>query len=117
MDVEAFIRDAAAKGWSKRRTYLALGMSCSKFKIIADAMPDVVWTARDYGAKARQIIRQRHLYTWAGRTGTVAELAPHSPVSERTIRRRLEVGIPVDQAFSLTVQQLTVPVKQRSATA
>lgn len=97
---EAFIRDAAAKGWSKARTYRALGISNSKFQAILSAIPGLEWKTRDVGAAARAQIRQRRSITWQGRTGTPSEMAQYFPVSERTIRRRLEVGLPLHQVFS-----------------
>lgn len=121
MDIEQYIREAAARGWSKTQARLALEMSRDKFWAILDAMPPLSWAKRGTTlgnklgnarrktssavtaaiAQARASRREKSLYDWNGQSGTITELARHSPASESTIRRRLKAGMPVDQAFSL----------------
>lgn len=43
MNTEQFIRDCAARGWSRHMTADAMGLTYAKFKPMADAMPDVKW--------------------------------------------------------------------------
>lgn len=119
MNTEAFITDAASRGWSKTQTRQALNMSTYKFWAILAAMPPLEWAGRghtlgnklgnankrvtpailDAVARARASRRDKALHTWNGHTGTVEELAPFSPASARTIRRRLAAGLSVDEAF------------------
>ncbi|MCO7058288.1 hypothetical protein [Pseudomonas juntendi] len=116
VDIEAFIKAAAERGWSKTQTRKALELSTNKFWAILGVMPPLTWSGRRSSlgvsrspspavtealARARAARRARHLYTWNGRTGTVAELAAFADASERTIRRRIQHGLTIDQAFSL----------------
>ncbi|ELG7182242.1 TPA: hypothetical protein ACP3ZG_001738 [Pseudomonas aeruginosa] len=127
MDIEQFIREAAARGWSKTQTRLALEMSSYKFWAILGAMPALTWAKRGTTlgnklgnarrktsaavtaaiTRARASRREKSLYNWNGLSGTITELARHSPAGETTIRRRLKAGMPVDQAFSLPANNST----------
>jgi hypothetical protein len=121
MTTEEFIRDCAARNWSRTQTHQALGISRPKFNLILEHMPDVKWPApgksaanyqayreaRGQCSPARRaaLIRNRKMaavatYEVDGRVGTVDELAVHSPVSAGTIRRRLSLGVPPEQAFT-----------------
>ena len=124
MTTEEFIKASAKRGWSKTQTREVLGLSTYKFWLILGAMPPIVWAVRgqSLGAKqsnasrkgmapsaamlsgikkAQAANRARGLRTWQGRTGSVEELAEFSPVSARTITRRLKAGMSVDDAFGL----------------
>lgn len=121
MTTEEFIRDCAKRGWSKAQTMGALDLNTNTFWAMLECLPDIVWAkrgttlgnrqgnaARSKKAspkleasleRARKARRAKSLYTWEGRTGTIIELAQFSPVSERTIFRRLEAGKSVEEAF------------------
>lgn len=129
MKTEDFIRDAAARGWSKTQTREALGLCRDTFWAILRAMPELEWPKRGCSlgnklgnasrapseavvaaaARARAARRERILVAWQGRTGTIAELAAFSPASERTIRRRISAGMPAEEAFS-TPPSLEMPM-------
>jgi hypothetical protein len=122
LSTEEFIRDAAARNWSRQQTCQALEISASKFRAICDALPDVIWPAvgrseghlRDYATrkgidpehlqrsrdKAIQSARDKHSYEVFGRRGTINQLAHLSPVPAGTIRRRISRGMPPVEAFT-----------------
>jgi len=123
MNTEEFIRKSAARGWSKTQTREVLGLSSYKFWAMLDVMPAMQWAPRGQSlghrqnnasrkgkapspallaavAKAAAVRREKHLKTWQGRTGTVAELSAFSEASPRTITRRLKEGMSVEEAFS-----------------
>lgn len=122
LTTEEFIRDAAARNWSRRQTFQALGISLWKFRAICDALPDVDWPAvgrseghlRDYATrkgidpehlqrcrdKAIQSARDKYTYEVFGRRGTINQLAHLSPVPAGTIRRRISRGMSPADAFT-----------------
>jgi len=122
MTTEQFIRDAAARGWSRAQTGAALQISMGKMRLILELLPDVVWPAPNKSMLTRQAreaarghcspAQRSHLadmrrrqtrttYEVGGRTGTLTELAAFAPVPICTIRRRLSKGMPRELAFTL----------------
>lgn len=132
MNTEAFIRQAAADGWSKTMTRQTLGMSTWKFWAILEAMPHLEWAGKGNtlgnklgnasrrvtpaicaaAERARRAHREKALITWGDRQGTIEELAAFSPASARTIRRRIAEGMALDLAF--TTPPNTTPPKTRA---
>jgi hypothetical protein len=127
MTTEEFIRDCAARNWSRIQTREALGIKRRKFQTILEVLPDIKWpgpgrSAANYQAyealrgqcspaRRAALIRNRKMaavatYEVAGRVGTIDELAVHSPVSAGTIRRRLNLGVPPEQAFTMPATPL-----------
>lgn len=120
--LEAFIRDAAARGWSKTQTAAALGMHKQKFWDLLRLLPAFKWAPKGHtlGNKlgneskrgvaypkvmaaarvAQQARRDQHRRTVHGRSGSLEELATLCTVSARTIRRRLAAGQTPEQAFT-----------------
>lgn len=120
--LEAFIRDAAARGWSKTQTAEALGMNKQKFWEMLRLLPAFTWAPKGHtlgnklgneskrghrypkvmaAAKAAQEARrQQGRRTVRGHTGSLEELATLCTVSARTIRRRLAAGQTPEQAFT-----------------
>lgn len=119
--LEARIRECAARGLSQRHAAEVLGIGREKFREMCQAIqPPVAWPARNksigsklaYEArrgicteaqalgvrKGGEIIRQRHSHTVDGRTGTVQQLAPFYRVSPRTLQRRLQAGMTIEEA-------------------
>lgn len=125
--LEAFIRDAASRGWSKSQTAAALGMCKQKFWDLLALLPPFDWAPRGRTLgnrigneakrgchypkviaavrRAQQARRQQGRLKVHGHTGSVEELAALCTVSARTIRRRLAAGVPPEQAFTFRKQQ------------
>ncbi|QSL90474.1 hypothetical protein [Pseudomonas atacamensis] len=125
VDVEKFIRDAAARNWSRTQTLEALGICRETFYAMLKAMPPLEWAApgASLGAKlahearrghcsdalmvhlkgvhARR--REKHSHDYNGHRGTIEQLARYSAhgVSASTIRRRMSAGMSLEQAMSL----------------
>ncbi|AYL32927.1 hypothetical protein [Pseudomonas aeruginosa] len=123
MNTEQFIRNAAARGLSRRATMHALGMGPWKFRELLTLMPDIEWPAKGQSLdhkranqqkrgycppalaraldQARQARKEKHTHTVRGRTGTIEELVETlpSPVSASTVRRRLAGGMPLEEAL------------------
>ncbi len=138
MTDEEFIRDCARRNLSRRETRLTLGWTEYQFKMILDALPDVVWPARgcSLGAKlaaaarrdipeqnlamARAALRQRAMRTVRGVTGTIEELAKHfGVISPRAARARISSGMDLESALTTAAQNgrnlLRKPDARRSA--
>ncbi|MGY1417411.1 hypothetical protein [Pseudomonas aeruginosa] len=123
MNVEAFIRQSAARGLSRSAVAAALDMSMTKFRPLLDALPDIQWPApgesvdfrrscearrgrftptnRAALEKARAVSRAKSLRTVRGVTGTIDELvqAFGIEVSASTVRRRMQEGMPLEAAL------------------
>ncbi|HGN4289448.1 TPA: hypothetical protein ACKS28_005029, partial [Pseudomonas aeruginosa] len=104
MNTEQFIRNAAARGLSRRATMHALGMGPWKFRELLTLMPEITWPARGCSADHQRANEQKRgrctpaqaaaleraherwsesrRFTVDGVTGTIAELVEHfqSPV-------------------------------------
>ena len=133
MNTEEFIRDGAARGWSRTRVREALGIHSQKFWQMLEHMPGVVWpeqgkslgnrlgNASKRGGKyhkmeaslvrARQRRLELHTYEVNGRRGTIDQLAAASPVSASTVRRRISADMSLEQALSIPC---TPPNKRRA---
>lgn len=125
MDVEKFIRDAAARGWSQAQTMGALELGRYKFAAILEAMPPLEWPGKNASLgsklanearrgqcsqslwnalkKTHALKRERALRDYNGHRGTIEELARYSThgVSGSTIRRRMSAGMTFEQAMAL----------------
>lgn len=122
MTTEQFIRDAAARGWSRAQTGAALQIPMGKMRLILEVLPDVVWPAPNKSMLTRQareaarghcspalrahmaVLHSRprgETFEVGGRTGTMKELSAFAPVPICTIRRRLSKGMPRELAFTL----------------
>lgn len=122
MTTEEFIKDAAARNWSKRQTMQALNLCRETFYAMLEAMPPLVWPAqgrsmghmasneakrgistqkiRDALVLARAARKAKHMHTVNGVSGTIEQLAALSPVSYSTVRRRLKEGQSLEVALS-----------------
>ena len=125
VDVEKFIRDAAANNWSRTQTQEALGVCRSTFYAMLEAMPPLQWPGigASLGAKLGHEARRGHCsdalrahletvharrrentsHEYNGHRGTIEQLARYSAhgVSGSTIRRRMNAGMSLEQAMSL----------------
>jgi hypothetical protein len=124
VDIEAFVRDKAAHGFSRRATRAAVGMSYCKFQLILEALPDIKWPgpAESVDAlasfEAREGVttpaqrkalerawassRLRHCVTVRGVTGTVPELIRHFELTitaSHVQRRRKRYGMTLEAAL------------------
>jgi len=122
---ENFIRDCAARSWSRAMTRQHLDLSRERFRLILDVIEQhgaIEWARSGHSLLAKQshagrrgiclpemaegMARGRHtLYTRAiregdGLRGTCDELAKNSPVSAATIRRRLAAGQSLAEAVN-----------------
>ncbi|MDH1009958.1 hypothetical protein N5J43_08220 [Pseudomonas nicosulfuronedens] len=124
MNTEQFIRDSAARGFSRRATRLALGLGPWVFREMLSLMPDIEWPARGRSvdhmransakrgqcsqalaealAAARKAHRDRLTHTVGEHTGTIEDLVKllPSPVSASTVRRRVAEGMNLEQALT-----------------
>lgn len=122
MDVEAFIKDAASRNWSKAQTREALGISRWNFSAMLDAMPALEWAARGKSMGhilsnesrrghstpnlrtaleiARAARKALHSHVVNGVSGTIEEHAARSSVSASTIRRRMSDGLSIQEALA-----------------
>ncbi|HGM4968046.1 TPA: hypothetical protein ACKPXL_000148 [Pseudomonas aeruginosa] len=129
MNTEQFIRDSAARGFSRRATRLALGIGPWVFREMLTLMPDIEWPAKGQSLdhkransqkrghctpalaraldQARQARKDKHTHTVRGRTGTLEELVDllPSPVSASTVRRRVAAGMSLRDALITPRQQ------------
>lgn len=123
MDLEKFIRDSAAAGFSRTATAAALDMPLEKFRAVLKGMPPLDWPGpgqsldckraaaamrgychpshRQNLTKARAVERLRHLRTVRGVTGTIPELLKHFKlgISHSSVRRRLREGQSLEAAL------------------
>lgn len=130
MNIEQFIRDSAARGFSRRATRLALGWSFQRFRDYLDTLDPIEWPAAGKSIDSRRANEERRGHcspalaaalernrqrqaekrrrTAFGKTGTIEELVSQvgSPASARTVMRRVRDGMPIEQA-------LTLPPKRR----
>ena len=124
MNTEQFIRESAARGFSRRATRLALGIGPWVFREILSVMPDIEWPARGRSvdnmlansqkrgqcsaalagalAGAREARRTKHVHTVGEHTGLIEELVTliPSPVSASTVRRRIAAGMDLETALT-----------------
>lgn len=129
MNTEQFIRNAAARGLSRRATMHALGMGPWKFRELLTLMPEITWPARGCSADHQRANEQKRgrctpaqaaaleraherwsesrRFTVDGVTGTIAELVEHfqSPVHATTVRRRVAAGMSLRDALTSPRQQ------------
>lgn len=105
-DLEAFIRAAAERNWSRRQTAAAIGVCRDKFDLMVQALPDVQWAAPGQTvlrranlktnaqaaagrAKGRASQRAACLHTVGDRTATVPEFARELGINPSTLYRRM----------------------------
>lgn len=122
LSTEEFIRDAAARNWSRTQTRQALDISRWKFAAILDAMPPLEWAAKGKSlghllsnesrrgsctpglrmAVERAIAARKSLHSHVvdGVRGSIEEHAERSSVSASTVRRRMKAGMSIQQALS-----------------
>lgn len=129
MNTEQFIRNAAARGLSRRATMHALGIGPWVFREMLTLMPDIEWPARGCSADHQRANEQKRgrctpaqaaaleraherwsesrRFTVDGVTGTIAELVEHfqSPVHATTVRRRVAAGMSLRDALITPRQQ------------
>lgn len=121
MTTEQFIKDCAARGWSRALTAQELGISARKLRVMLEHLPGIEWPAPNKSILQRQSHESRRgqcspanreallkarraqipeTYEINGRVGTVDELAKFAPVPAVTIRRRMSNGIDPALAFT-----------------
>ncbi|MDF9779065.1 hypothetical protein [Pseudomonas baetica] len=118
-ETETFIREAAAKRWSRTMTHKALGLSQKKFALMLAAMPPIEWPAPGHSAAcdaarrtspAMQAARVRGGHTINphyqrdafGKRNTLRGFAAEYGMSYETLRRRmLGGGRTLEEALAL----------------
>ncbi|HBN8651922.1 TPA: hypothetical protein L3734_005842 [Pseudomonas aeruginosa] len=127
MDIEAYIRDMAARGFSRKAVAAALNIERAKFKEIISYLPDIQWPepgrsvdqvrayedqrGRKYPmteGRLRAVAAMRDAarakvtrYTALGVTATLPELVSQfSEVSIAAVRKRLAKGVPLELALT-----------------
>lgn len=131
LSTEQFIREAAARDWSKTQTLEALGLCRETFYAILEAMPPLVWPARDKSLgrklsnearrgscspalfaaakKANAVRKELRSHDVNGFRGTIEEHAARSSVSASTVRRRMNAGMDITEALETPA----TPLKSR----
>lgn len=120
-DLEARIRECAARGLSQRRAAELLGVNREKFRNMCEAIqPPVRWPGRNQSVDCKRAYEARrgnatpeqlqalrkaqatniakHARTLHGRTGSIEYLAQFYSVGARTIYRRLKAGKSLEEA-------------------
>lgn len=122
-ETEKFIRDCAARGWSRNATREALDISRNRWARILEAIPGLEWVGAGRTmlavqahearrgvftdkqaralAKAHAVRSAKCMLEGDGLKGTPDQLAKHSPVSAHTIRRRVAQGMSLRDAVRL----------------
>lgn len=123
-DIEALIRNCAAKGMGKQETQEVLGISRYRFQLLMSVMKDVQWVPSNQTSGRRRhyesvkgvprgteatraavaaFVESKRQYTICGIRGTVTELYKlwhdYCSVGYSTINRRLAQGDSVYDAF------------------
>jgi len=118
---EKFIREAAAKGWSRTMTREHMGLSRPKFQLLLDAMAPVDWPRqgcsvgnqlanqanRDHpaikAARARGLatIRARYARQVGPYYGTMPQLAAQAGMSRAKVQRLMARGKTLAQALGV----------------
>ncbi|MBO7952497.1 hypothetical protein ACTFXK_05620 [Pseudomonas aeruginosa] len=106
MNTEQFIRNAAARGLSRRATMQALGLGRWKFDLIIGAMEPIEW------AKNGTTLGNRLAYEASRGRFTPAQAAALERAHERwsesrrfTVRRRVAAGMSLRDALTTPRQQ------------
>lgn len=124
MKTEEYIRDCAARGFSKAMVMEALGVNRQSFNAMLELLPPIKWPApgqslacklsyesrrgicppalRASGEKGRQAKRKKHTYTVDGVEGTIADHAKRYGVQPATVRRRMYAGKSLIEALQAT---------------
>lgn len=119
---EAFIKDAASRGWSRTEVCEVLGISWNSLMAMLQLMPGITWVPGSQSLcrknsneqrrgiftpklKAAQQIaiakrREKTTHEVNGTRGTIKELAQLSAVSASTVRRRMSMGESLESALS-----------------
>ncbi|MBN0401353.1 hypothetical protein JTM54_33575, partial [Pseudomonas aeruginosa] len=127
MNVEAYIRGMAARGFSRSATAAALGMHWVKFMDLLERMPDIEWgypyksfdrrrhaknlkgyRFRDSEGRRRSVAAlravnqaRRHEYTVFGVTDSLSNLVKRfGCVAKSTVQKRLAKGMSIEQALT-----------------
>jgi len=133
MTTEEFIRDCAARGFSKTMVLEALGLCRDTFYAMLEAMPAIDWPERGQSlncqlsnearrgvctpklraAAQKAVAARRELrsHTVDGVRGTIVELAKRHGVSDSTVRRRMRAGMSLEQALKTPVT--AVPLRHQ----
>lgn len=127
MNVEAYIRGMAARGFSRSAAAAALGMHWVKFMDLLERMPDIEWgypyksfdrrrhaknlkgyRFRDSEGRQRSVAAlravnqaRRHEYTVFGVTDSLSNLVKRfGCVAKSTVQKRLAKGMSIEQALT-----------------
>ncbi|MCK2122156.1 hypothetical protein [Pseudomonas sp. PNPG3] len=125
MTTEEYIRDCAARGYSKTMVLETLGICRYSFYAMLEAMAPIDWPGRgqslacklanearrgistqkirDASKKAHAAVRAKHLKTVDGVQGSVEELARMYSVSASTVRRRVKAGMTLEEALKTPI--------------
>lgn len=125
MTTEEYIKDCAARGFSKTMVLEALGLCRETFYAMLEEMPAIDWPARGKSldcqlanearrgvctpklraAAQKAVAARRELrsHTIDGVRGTITEHAKRHGVSDSTVRRRLNAGMTLEQALKTAV--------------
>lgn len=125
MTTEEYIREYAARGYSKTMTLEALGLCRETFYAMLEAMPSIQWPARGQSLacklanesrrgistpglraaaeKARRTRREKHSHIIDGVKGTIEVHAARYGISGSTVRRRVKAGMTLNQALKTPV--------------
>ncbi len=130
MTTEEYIRDCAARGYSKTMTLEALGLCRETFYTMLDAMPPIQWPERGKSLacklanesrrgtstpglraaaeKARSTRREKRSHIIDGVKATIEAHAARYGVSDSTVRRRVKAGMTLEQALKTPVTPVMV---------
>ena len=125
MTTEEYIKDCAARGYSKTMVLETLGICRYSFYAMLEAMPPIEWPARGQSLncklanearrgistaklkaaseKALAARRELRSHTVDGFRGTIEELAARHGVSGTTVRRRIKGGMTLELALKTPV--------------
>ncbi len=121
MKTEEYIRDCAARGFSKAMVMEALGVNRQSFNAMLELLPPIKWPGpgqslacklsyearrgtcppalRASGEKGRQAKREKQTYTVDGVQGTIPDHARRYGVQPETVRGRMRAGKSLKEAL------------------
>ncbi|MDG9809499.1 MULTISPECIES: hypothetical protein [Pseudomonas] len=121
MKTEDYIRDCAARGFSKTMVMEALGVNRPSFYAMLELLPPIEWPApgqslacklsyesrrgtstpalRASAEKGRKARLEKYTYTVDGVQGTLTDLAKRWGVEPNTVRRRMSTGKTLKEAL------------------
>ncbi|MBF4209224.1 hypothetical protein EI533_15960 [Pseudomonas donghuensis] len=123
IDTEAFIKDAAKRGWSRNEVCCVLKISWNSLQAILEIIPPLEWVPSSKSlsrrlsneqrqgyfppaARAAQLAaienrRQDSIHEVRGTRGTIKKLAKVWGVSASTVRRRMSDGMSLEVALTI----------------